>query len=84
MWGLSLLFILFTVLLLDKGMELRALGTDVDGEGIGLNLMGIEVNERVQKEHIPAYAKSFLLMGIVMLSLTILTCWKLFNNLQKE
>jgi len=40
MWGLSLLFILFTALLLDKGVELRALGTD--GEGIGLNLWGLK------------------------------------------
>jgi len=65
-------------------MELRALGTDVDGEGIGVNFIGFEVNDRVKEGNIPAYANSFLLIGIVMLSLTILMCWKSFINFQKE
>ncbi|MGP4079304.1 hypothetical protein ACTWQL_05265 [Pseudalkalibacillus sp. R45] len=64
------------VLLFIKGMDLRALGTDVDRDGIGISFLGMEIADRVHESEIPAHAKSFFvasgitsLIGLAFLSL---------------
>ncbi|WP_221567245.1 hypothetical protein [Alkalihalobacillus sp. TS-13] len=64
------------VLVFMKGMDLRALGTNVDGDGIGISFLGVEIADRVHESEIPAHAKSFfvtsgivVLIGLIFLSL---------------
>ncbi|WP_261130958.1 hypothetical protein [Bacillus sp. Marseille-Q3570] len=63
------------VLLFMKGMDLRALGTDVDGDGIGISFLGMEIADRVPESEIPAHAKSFFVISgiITVIGLIFLT-----------
>ncbi|KEZ53698.1 hypothetical protein [Metabacillus indicus] len=46
-----------------KGMELKALGANVDGDGMGLSFLGVPFVERLPEESIPHYAAGFLLFS---------------------
>lgn len=61
----SVLFVL-AVLFANKGMDLWALGTDVDGAGIGVYFLIFEINDRVDEMSIPAYAICFFIASGVM------------------
>lgn len=58
-----------------KGMELKALGANVDGDGMGLSFIGVPLVERLPEESIPQYAAGFLLFsgmaGILSLILLV-------------
>lgn len=58
-WFIVCVLILFGILLLNKGLDLRSLGTNVDGDGIGVYFLGFEINDSVQEESIPSYAVGF-------------------------
>lgn len=60
-------FMLAAVLLAQKGVELKTIGTNVDGSGIGISFLGFEVNDSVLEENIPLYTAGFLLMSVIML-----------------
>lgn len=69
-------------LMLSKGMDLRSIGTMVDGDGIGVSFLFFEINDRVPAHRIPVYAYGFLIAGLMTaaaaLSVTLNTrVWKL-------
>lgn len=66
-WVIAGVLILFGVLLLNKGLELWSLGTDVDGDGIGVFFLGFEINNRVPEESILSYAIGFFISSLVAL-----------------
>ncbi|WP_202908628.1 hypothetical protein [Halalkalibacillus sediminis] len=69
-WLIAGVLILFGFLLLNKGLDLWSIGSDVDGEGIGLYFLGIEINDRVPEESIPSYAVGFFISSLVVLILS--------------
>jgi len=46
-------------------MDLRSLGTNVDGDGIGVHFLFFEINDRVLEKSIPSYANGFFIASIV-------------------
>lgn len=70
-WFISLVFILVSVMLFLKGLELWSLGTDVDGHGIGVYFLGLEINDRVSEKIIPAYSIGFFITSLVALIITL-------------
>lgn len=70
-WIAAGILFLIGVLLLNKGLDLRALGTNVDGDGIGVYFLTIEINDRVQEASIPAYANSFLTSSFAVFLISI-------------
>lgn len=71
-WIVAVILILFAVLLFYKGLELSSLGTNVDGDGIGVYFFAIEINDRVPEERIPFYAQGFFITSFVVFIITIL------------
>ncbi|QHE52650.1 hypothetical protein [Pontibacillus sp. HMF3514] len=59
----------------EKGLELNAIGTNVDGEGIGISFIGLPVADRVPESNIPQYTKGFVVFSI---SLGIVSLFLLF------
>lgn len=72
-WILSIAFVLITVLLINKGIELWSMGTNVDGAGIGIHFLGVEINDRVLEENIPSYAFGFFITSFITLVASIIT-----------
>jgi hypothetical protein len=66
-WVIVCVLLLFGVLLLNKGLDLWSLGTNVDGDGIGVHFLGFEINDRVPEESIPSYAIGFFISSIFAL-----------------
>lgn len=64
-WSFVVFLLVFAVLFLIKGLQLQALGTRVDGEGIGIYFLLFEVNDKVKAENIPLYAISFFGFSIL-------------------
>lgn len=70
-WVIAGVLILIGVLLLNKGLDLWSLGTNVDGDGVGVHFLGLEINDRVQEESIPSYAIGFFISSLIALLLSI-------------
>ncbi|QHS21478.1 hypothetical protein GWK91_00235 [Virgibacillus sp. MSP4-1] len=82
-WSAAVVLIFLTVLFLNKGLDLWSLGSNVDGHGIGLYLLGFEINDRVPEESIPSYATGFfILSGIAFVISTVLVGMNLKMKLQ--
>jgi hypothetical protein len=64
-WGLFVFLIVVTVLLINKGLDLKSIGTNVDGAGIGVHFLFFEINDRVPEKSIPSYANGFFVASIV-------------------
>lgn len=80
---ISLVFILLAVLLFLKGLELWGLGTNVDGHGIGVYFLGLEINDRVSEKIIPAYSIGFFISSLVALIITLFFVLNIsFRNLR--
>ncbi|RZT23469.1 hypothetical protein [Fictibacillus sp. BK138] len=80
-WAIGLVFSFIGVLLLTKGLSLRAIGAEsIDGDGIGVYFLGMEISDRVPTADIPTYANSFLGTGVILLLLAV----SLFVILLKE
>jgi hypothetical protein len=77
-WIVSILLILLTALLAKQGVELWSLGTNVDGDGIGVHFLGLEIDDRVSEESIPSYAIGFFVTSAITLLLTISVIGRLF------
>lgn len=71
-WIFSVAFFLITILLVSKGIELWSIGTNIDGAGIGINFLGIEINDRVSEEKIPSYAFGFFITSVFTLLASII------------
>lgn len=77
--GLTFL-ILIAILMFNRGLNLWSLGTNVDGDGIGVYFLGLEINDRVPEADIPQYAIGFFISGLItiLISLFLLTrIWRL-------
>lgn len=77
-WIVSILLIILGVLLAKQGVELWSLGTNVDGDGIGVHFLGLEINDRVPEASIPSYAIGFFVSSAITLLLTIAVIGKRF------
>ncbi|WP_246943322.1 hypothetical protein [Bacillus pinisoli] len=78
--GFGILLLILTVLLFLKGVQLWTFGTNVDGGGVGIYFLGLEINDHVKEASIPNYALSFAGAGIITLTVTIFTVLKLFKR----
>lgn len=43
----------------------------IDGDGIGLDFLGIEINDRLPNAQIPQYAWTFLLIGALLMLISV-------------
>ena len=50
----------------EKGIELRAMGTNADGDGIGISFLGIQTAERVSEVNIPQHAQGFFVFSVIL------------------
>jgi hypothetical protein len=64
-WVLSIFFVFISILMIIKGIDLWSLGTNVDGNGIGIHFLGLELNDRVPEISIPKYAIGFFITSIL-------------------
>lgn len=87
-WIAASVLLVLAALSASKGTDLRALGTDVDGAGIGVYFLSFEINDRVAEMSIPAYATGFfiasgvLAMAAIGMILTALRKKKVSNDLK--
>jgi hypothetical protein len=70
-WAIGCMFSMIGILLLGEGLKLKSLGTEVDGDGIGVYFWGIKINDHVSEIDIPSYANGFLGVGTILLILAI-------------
>lgn len=56
---------LLTVLMINKGITLWNMGSNVDGEGIGVYFLFFEINDRVPEQIIPNYAIGFFGASVI-------------------
>jgi hypothetical protein len=66
-WIVSIFLLSFSLLLLKEGMNLWSAMGHVDGSGIGISFIGIEISAQVGKEAIPGYALGFTIAGLIPL-----------------
>jgi hypothetical protein len=70
-WVIIAFFSFTTVFLVNKGLDLWALGTNVDGNGIGIYFWGFEINDRVPEKSIPPYAIGFFAASLTTMTIAI-------------
>lgn len=72
-WISSGLCLFIAYFLLKQGLTLQQMGTNVDGDGIGIHFFIFEINDRVPEENIPQYAAQFLVAsaGVALLPLLV-------------
>lgn len=56
---------LLSVLMINKGISLWHMGTNVDGAGIGIHFLIFEINDRVPEQSIPSYAIGFFVASLL-------------------
>ncbi|NMH71653.1 hypothetical protein HF078_01055 [Bacillus sp. RO2] len=76
-WLVSIALVIFTFLFISKGLQLWSYGSAVDGGGIGVYFLGLEINDRVIEVYIPIYAIGFFIAGLSTLLLSIINFTKL-------
>lgn len=73
-WIVIIFLALITALMVNKGLDLWSLGTNVDGDGIGVHFLGLEINDRVPEANISTYAIGFFVASVI----TLLIAFALF------
>lgn len=69
---MGIIFSVLGVLLLTQGLHLRSIGIEeVDGNGIGVYFLGMEINDKVAGTDIQSYANGFLGTGTIFLLLAV-------------
>jgi hypothetical protein len=69
-WIIGVVFSIVGVGLLMTGMNIRTL-TDIEGDGAGIHLFGIPINEHAISADLPSYANGFLGTGTIFLILAV-------------
>ncbi|MBU9714203.1 hypothetical protein [Evansella tamaricis] len=82
-WLLVGVLILIGVLSFNKGLELWSLGTDVDGDGIGVYFLTFEINDNVPEENITTYAIGFFIFSILLLIISFVLLIRGFKQRHK-
>ncbi|MDR0140212.1 hypothetical protein RFW18_20845 [Metabacillus idriensis] len=77
-WIVCTFLTLITVLMVNKGIDLWSLGTNVDGDGIGVHFLGLEINDRVPEANIPTYAIGFFVSSFITLLIAFAFVGKTF------
>ncbi|MFC4323176.1 hypothetical protein [Litchfieldia salsa] len=77
-WIVFIFLALITVLMVNKGIDLWSLGTNVDGDGIGVHFLGLEINDRVPEANIPSYAIGFFVASFITLLIALTLVGKTF------
>ncbi|SFK34005.1 hypothetical protein SAMN04487936_111121 [Halobacillus dabanensis] len=72
MTGIGWLIMVIAALMLFKAVGLFTVGTNVDGDGIGIHFLGMEINDRVPETEIPMYATQFLMYGSTTLLIALI------------
>lgn len=73
-WTGAIVTAVLALFLLNKGMDLSAMGTEIDSTGIEVKLLGIVWSEQVLAEDIPKMARGFMITSIIffLFSVTLL------------
>lgn len=53
------------ILLISKATELWLIATNVDGKGIGIEFLGLEINDQVDAKSIPNYVIGFFIASFL-------------------
>ncbi|MRG86067.1 hypothetical protein [Salinibacillus xinjiangensis] len=83
-WSVVALFILFSVLLFSKGLDLWFLRSHVDGDGVGVHFLGMELNDRVPAESIHSYAIGFFVFGLISFIMAIVLISLRFRQVNRR
>lgn len=83
-WIVFIFLAFITVLMVNKGSDLWSLGTNVDGDGIGIHFLGVEINDRVPEANIPSYAIGFFVASFITVLIAIALVGKTFLKLSKR
>jgi hypothetical protein len=70
-WIVIIFLAFITILMVNKGLDLWSLGTNVDGEGIGVYFLGLEINDTVPEAKIPTYAIGFFVASLITLLIAL-------------
>lgn len=62
---ISIILLLIAILMIKKGLDILAIGTNVDGDGIGIAFLEYEINDRVKTADIRKYAIGFLVTSVI-------------------
>ncbi|MGP1909926.1 hypothetical protein ACTSEZ_17275 [Metabacillus sp. JX24] len=81
-WLVFTFLAFITILMVIKGIDLWTLRTNVDGDGIGVHFLGLEINDRVPEAKIPTYAIGFFVASFITLLIAFAFVGKTFlkNN----
>lgn len=79
-WIGLIFLILIAILMFNRGLNLWSLGTNVDGDGIGVYFLGLEMNDSVQETSIPKYAIGFFISGLITASLSLVLIRKIWSQ----
>ncbi|WP_164667459.1 hypothetical protein [Virgibacillus doumboii] len=71
-WVVAILLVIAGILMLNKGLDLWSLGTDVDGTGIGVHFLIFEINDAVHESTIPSYAMGFFAASVISLLVAVI------------
>jgi hypothetical protein len=80
-WIVFIFLAFISVLMVNKGLNLWSLGTNVDGAGIGVYFLGLEINDRVPEANIPTYAIGFFVASFITLLIALALVGKTFFKL---
>lgn len=70
-WTGVAILVLLAFVSLSKGLKLWALGTQVDGDRMGIYFFLIEITDLLPAERIPSYAVGFFILSLVALIISI-------------
>ncbi|KKI88457.1 hypothetical protein WQ54_31545 [Bacillus sp. SA1-12] len=83
-WIVFTFLALISFLMVNKGLELWSLGTNVDGDGVGIYFLGQEINDKVPKASIPTYAIGFFIASLITLLIAFALVRKTLFKLKVE
>ncbi|WP_226670742.1 hypothetical protein [Metabacillus litoralis] len=63
-WILCVFVASISILMVVKGIDLWSFGTKVDGDGVGIHFLGLEINDNVPEASIQNYALGFFIASI--------------------
>jgi hypothetical protein len=78
LWVIIAILSFTTVLLVNKGLDLWSLRTNVDGNGIGIYFWGFEINDRVSEKSIQPYAIGFFAASLITMTIATALIRKAF------
>jgi hypothetical protein len=81
-WIVFVFLSFITLLLINRGLDIWSLGTNVDGDGIGIHFLGLEINDRVSEASIPTYAIGFFVASLITMLIAFVLVGRTFLKLK--